>query len=275
LSIQNTVLASVNHIALPWQILPAEANEFDVVALKWPSLPVQVHVLDFKAVQKLHTAFYSVAAKFRREAEARNSRVVSINFRPDILRQVRNDGMESVLGHSIHHKISPNVGGSADTPEQIRSWITKYAVEAAREAMNTMFNATVAGDENYHETPKGELLNRFFKVAVIHGTGQRIKTVFRLFFERETLEALTRSANPTGVMDEELMLSIPGELINIIYTSVKSRLNDLRGYDLPPSLPSVTSPEQVQNTIRFGRGASWIPLVTPLGAYYLQIELGD
>jgi hypothetical protein len=278
LAIYNTVLATINHIALPEQVQDAEVNELDSVAVKWPMLPVHIHVLDFKGVKKLHKAFYKVAARFKKEAESKNAKVISVNFRPEILEQVIQDGMENALGHSKNMTLAQHLHAhtaSQDSLMQTRSWIVKYAVEAAREAMSIMFETTIAGDENYRETPKNISTSSFYKVAVVQGHSPKVKSTFRLYFERETLEALTRTVSPTPeILDEELLLSIPTELLNIIYTSVKSRMNDERGYDIPPGIPTLVDPKQLALEHSGFRDKSWIPLVSPLGPYYLQIELG-
>lgn len=272
----NTVLATINHITLPVQVLGDEVRDFEGVCASWFTLPVQVHVFDFKSVRKLHRSFYVSATKFKKEAEGMNMKVISINLSPELLVQLKNDGMERALGHlknlNLLEKPQPK-----DSRDEVRSWLSKYAVEAARLAMSTMFGTTVAADENYLEAPKEVATKKFFKVAIIQGDGTKVKVVFRLFFERSTLEALTKTiAVATGTpADEELLLSTATELLNIIYTSVKSKLNDDRGYDLPPALPSLQDAAPVNIELKSAKEANWIPLVTPLGAYYLQIELGS
>ncbi len=274
MSIQNTVLAHVNLIDLPGHVRAADATQFDRSSSKWPDLPVRIHVLDFKAVEALDSAFYSSAERFKRQVEAKNSKVVSINFRPEILTQVIKDGKEITLGHVRNLSLSQSVKVD-DSNEEAKTWMIKYSVQAARQAMDTMFNTTVAADENYREMPPSLADANFFKVATIDGFGVKRQSIFRLYFQRQTLESLTRTVlGPGGgPIDEETLLSIPCELLNIIYTSVKSRLNDERGYDLPPAIPKLLDPDRAPPTLGRGHNTSWIPMITALGAFYLQIEL--
>ncbi len=272
----NTVLATINHISLPSQLDGDDPKAFAAICAEWCLLPVQIHVLDFKGVEKIMPSFYPLATKFKKDAELRRTKLISINVSPRILERLKVDGMDLNFGYmkdtNLAHKPA-----SKDTLEEARTWMIKYAVEAGRAAMNMMFNTTVAADENYRETPKDFRPEKFYKVAIIRGDSPRFKAVFRLFFERSTLEALTKTiADSTGTeVDQELLLSTATELLNIIYTSVKSKVNDERGYDLPPAIPALLDPVQAaQDKGIMGRGASWVPFVTPLGAYYLQIELG-
>lgn len=274
-SITNTVLATINHINLPASLGSEDGKKFDTASAGWCDLPVQIHVFDFKNVTKMHRAFYPAAAKFKKDVESRSTKLISINLSPQILDQLKSDGMEKAFGYMKNVNLA-NKPATKDTLEETRTWLIKYSVEAGRAAMNMMFNTTVAADENYRETPKDFAPEKFFKVAIIRGDSARFKAVFRLFFEKNTLEGLTRTiADQTGTeLDQELLLSTATELLNIIYTSVKSKVNDERGYDLPPAIPALIDPQQAaQDKGVMGRGASWVPFVTPLGAYYLQIEL--
>lgn len=272
----NTVLATINHISLPSQLDGEDPKYFEVISAGWCLLPVQVHVFDFKGVEKIMPSFYPLATKFKKNAELHRTKLISINVSPRLLERLKADDMELTFGYMKDTNLAHRPT-SKDTLEEARTWMIKYAVEAGRAAMNMMFNTTVAADENYRETPKDFKAEKFFKVAIIRGDTPRFKVVFRLFFERNTLEALTQTiadATRTDV-DQELLLSTATELLNIIYTSVKSKVNDERGYALPPAIPALLDPVQAaQDKGIMGRGASWVPFVTPLGAYYLQIELG-
>jgi hypothetical protein len=274
-AIVNTVLASINHISLPSDVSSDDAKVLEAAVTAWLDLPVQIHVFDFKGVQKLHRAFYPPTAKFKKDAESKQTKLISINLSPEILAQIKADGVERAFGYMKNLNFN-NRPASRDSLEETRTWLIKYAINSGRAAMNMMFNTTVAADENYRETPKDFAPDKFFKVAVIHAESPRFSAAFRLYFEKATLEALARVTAETArtEVDQELLLSTASELLNIIYTSVKSKVNDERGYQLPPALPALVDPAQLaQEKGLVDHHASWIPFVTPLGAYYLQIDL--
>jgi hypothetical protein len=274
--ISSNVLATINHISLSGALAGEHAKSLDLLTKEWLELPVQIHVFDFKQVTKITKVFYASTLKFKREAELKQTKLVSINVNPEILAQLKADGMDRAFGYMANAMLNDRPPFK-DSLEEARTWLIKYAVEAGRNAMNAMFNTTVAADENYKETPSDFRPEKYFKVAVIHGDNTRFKTTFRLFFEKSTLEALSKTiADQTRTqVDTELLLSTATELLNIIYTSVKSKINDDRGYDLPPAIPSLVDPAQVaKETMPGGKSKSWVPFVTPLGAYYLQIEMG-
>ncbi len=274
-SFNNIVLETVNHISLPQAISKDDVKTFESHGLDWCKLPVQLHVFDFKALRSLHRSIYPAVLKFRSAAEANNAKLISINLNADLLEQLKKDGMDKPFGHLKNLKLL-DPPKSKDTPDEIRNWLIKYLVEAARAAMNTMFSTTVAADENYREITRDFNPESYYKIAMITADGPMMRARFRLYFQKATLEGLTRTMLSPGVIaDSETLESTATELLNIIYTTAKSKLNNERGYELPPAIPILISAAQALAAHKgSARDTSVIPLVTPLGAYYLELELG-
>ena len=237
-------------------------------------LPVEVHVFDFKNVEVVSNSFFEVFLKFKKNLLAKNIQVVSLNFKPHILEVLKKEGQDKALGATQGLDAlssAPPKEAELDT----RNWLIKYLVAASRSAMNTMFNTTVAADENYRESVKNFRLDQFDRIAFVEANSGKAKGKFYLCFDNKTLEALTRITikNPNILLDEELTSSTATELLNLIYNGAKSKINDERGYDLPNTIPTLIAPTEAQKLrLEDLKNVFVIPFATPVGTYYLEID---
>lgn len=272
--IQNIVIEKINHISLPAAINKDVAKDLETAATAWIELPVQIHVFDFRMVGKVHSSIYAPMAKFKKDLEKQNKgKVISINLRPDVLRQVQSDGMTAAIGY-VKQLANIEKAKNKDSAGEMRTWMIKYLIDAARDAMNTMFSVTVAADDKYSENHSDFGADRFFKVAAISAQSPLMKARLRLYFEKPCLEGLAKVISNNETADDELVSSTASELLNLIYGAAKSKLNNDRGYDFSPAIPVVIPVAQAL-TERKAQPAqlSLIPFVTPLGSYYLEVEL--
>ncbi len=252
----------------------AESGQLQGLAEKWAKLPVEVHVFDFKNVENVDPHFYDHFISFKKMAQAKNTQVISINFRPRMLEKIKKEGREKTLGYVASiDAVQPS--GAKDSDTEVRNWLVKYLVAASRSAMNTMFNTTVAADENYRENIKAFRLDEFYRIAYVEAKGRLISARFYLCFDKKTLEALTRIFLPSTTipLDDELISSTATELLNLMYGVAKSKINDERAYDLPNAIPVLISPsEAAKGRAADAKNICVIPFATPVGSYYLEID---
>jgi CheY-specific phosphatase CheX len=77
-------------------------------------------------------------------------------------------------------------------------------------------------------------------------------------------------------VDEETVESMASELLNLIYGQAKSHLNDQEGFSLPAAIPRLVRKDQFTSIRRSdsAQHLSILPLVTPLGSFYVEVDTG-
>lgn len=271
---KSNVVETVHYVEIPLAVASPEVDEFKKSAPTWLKLPVDVHVFDFKNVDKLTSQFYEHFLNFKKTAQSKNAQVISINFKPRILEKIVEDGQDSNFGY-VKSVSAAQPTGSKDSVAEVRNWLVKYLVTASRLAMNTMFNTTVAADENFRENAKDFQPEKYPKVAFVSANSRLVKAHFRLYFEQSTLVELTKLMIKRSVPDEETINSTATELLNLIYGGAKSNLNNDRGYDLPNAIPTlIPNSKAISSRSTNLKELCVIPFVTPLGSYFLEIDFG-
>lgn len=268
------LLESVNHVTFPREVTKETVREFDQLTVSWVNLKVQLHVLDLNQVARLHTSFFPKAVQFRKKVEEKSGcRMVSINAAPNIVEQMRNAGVLSALGY-LKNNNQVRKEKNEDTDAETREWIAKSLIESSRKAMTVMFKTTADIDEKFKDTIKNLHPERFSRISMIISVGPSARLTVRLYFEKPVLTKLIQQAMPDVTeVDETVLDSMATELLNITYNSAKSILNDERGYQMPVGMPSLVTPAQALSQ-RFGhwRDSRVIPIITPLGTYYVELE---
>jgi hypothetical protein len=270
-SFHSSIIETVHHVTLPQRIWTNEVGEFGTVSASWNDLPVIVHVLNFKTVNKIHPSFFPAVSKFKREIAASNqAKLVSINLNSEMLTVVRNAGMEQALGYLKGFKVMEQTP-TTDTPDQIKTHFVRQIVDGARHALDVMFKITVAGDENFRETVKTLDPARFAAASSLAFAGPAYKAKLFLYMDRPLLDALAKLICPEG-MDEATLQSMPSEILNIIYATARSKLNNDRGYRMPEAIPQITTAAAALLDRNLpSRQSMLLPFVTPVGQFYLEI----
>lgn len=270
---RSKVLNTIHYVEVPFATNHCEVEKFASQAKDWLNLPVDIHVFDLKNVKLIDDSFYMTFQKFKDAAEIKKHQVVSINIGPALLAELKARGKEKTFAQVKNLNLAQKPKAK-DYQVDVNLWVVKYSVVAARAAMNIMFNTTVAADENYRENYKNLDPEKFYRVAHMHIKGPTVSAEFRLLFDKKTLEALTRIYLPSGtLLDEEITDSTALELLNLIYSGAKSKLNEDRGYNLPTAIPTLEqiskSSEKMKRDIN---NLFLIPMATPVGTYYLEID---
>lgn len=270
--INNTVIEKINHVRLPPVITKETVKEIEEGLASWKDLPVQIHVFDFSVVLKLHPSLYAQILKFKKELEkSTRAKIISINFRPEILQKVQADGMELAIGY-LKNLANLDNNKKKDQGGEVKVWMMKYLIDSAREAMTTMFKFDVKASEGASTPPPSLTSENCYRVAAVSAEGHAFKTRLRLYFERSCIEGLARVVSDPGPTDEALVNSTATEVLNLIYGSAKSKLNNDRGYKLNPAIPTVIPFEQtVQERSATPLDTKWVSFATPVGSYYLEV----
>lgn len=263
----------VNYITIPEEVGKDDVKEFELLAIDWGKLSVQLHAFDFKQTTKVHASFYNSAVQFRKKLTSQTCKVVSLNVPQNILDQMKAAGVENAMGY-LKNFNSLKKTNTEDTPAQARLWLGKYLIDSARNAMSVMFKTTLNAEENFSETIKNMHPERFTQVSFLASEGPVLKANVRLYFEKKILENFVKAGLPSQTpADTETFNSMATELLNVIFSAAKSKLNDDRGYRMPTGIPALITPVQAM-TERKGhwRDSRVIPMTTPHGEFFVELE---
>lgn len=272
----NHMIATINYIECPMEVTSDLTKEFEKISKEWLTLPSKIHALDFRLVKKMHPSFYAELIRFQRTLLERGLKLVSINISQNIEEQLKKDGVIQVFGFIRDFKTVLNSRATKPSDEELRPILIKYLVEAARRAMETLFEVTVAADENFLENLKDFRTDNFHRAATMDVSSDALKAKFRLYFPKETLFNLTRKMVGETATDEETTNSTATELLNMIYGGAKSHLNEDKSYNLPPAIPTLVLKEQISSLPRLkdSKRTVCIPFASPLGTYHLEVDFG-
>ena len=88
-----------NHIVCPRIVTAESSKQFEAMIPGWISLPVAMHLLDFEKTEEIHTETYRHFVSFHRNLKLLQKELVSVNMNSNILKQINNDGLNTVFGH--------------------------------------------------------------------------------------------------------------------------------------------------------------------------------
>ncbi len=207
---------------------------------------------------------------FKKQVEhTGKAKLISININDYVIDRLKKAGMDGAIGHVKNLNLI-NKKLSSDTNDEVRSWLKIYLIDASKNTMGAMFGTTLSADLNFRDTIMRLHPERFVKVSKVTSLGPVVNVTLRLYFEQPVIEALTQAMIP-GPQDDETLASTATELMNMTYTAAKSKLNDERGYQMPAGLPALVNPKDVLKDHGIGETVV-IPMTTPLGGYFLEIE---
>ena len=272
---RNNAISTINYIECPAEIDAEAMKDFAAKIKVWPDLPSKIHALDFKKVKAISNDFYKLVAAFHKPLHEKGLRLVSINVPAPIEQKIKSQNMVAVFGILRDFNAMVGARGPEKTsPEEVRQTLIKYLVAAARRAMETLFEVTVAADENYLENLRKFQTHEFHRASVLSMKSELFSASFHLYFPQDTLVNLTKKMVGEAATDEETTNSTATELLNMIYGGAKSHLNDEKNYNLPPAIPTLVLKDQISQIKRSNdpRQMVIIPLASPLGIYFLEVD---
>lgn len=92
-----TIKDKVQTISLPEVFSDEAAKEFDIESKSWLLGDAHLYVLDFKKVETLLKSEYRVILSFCTTAAKVDKKVVSVHVSPQLIKQFKKDGVESMI----------------------------------------------------------------------------------------------------------------------------------------------------------------------------------
>jgi hypothetical protein len=256
---------------------PAMPSIEDVAYLEgqipaWTALPVALHILDLKGMTRGTEPFFRAIKAFAGKLKA--GQLVCLNVGEDLQREIAARKLQSTFNTRSLQDLDSR---KPIEDGELRRLLIRYLIRAAYSAVEVALNSTVSCDENYLARIDKVPFNEFDLISVVDVRGDFLNAQFRLCASKAVLERLAaRMLGATTVIETDMIESMALELLNLIYGHAKSNLNDQEGFRLPSAIPQLLKKNQFGQIKRSTSPAdiSILPLVTPMGAFYVEIDFG-
>ncbi len=273
--IVDRVLERIHYIHLPKVLTAADLVFIEAQLNSWKSLDVEIHVIDMAGLPQAHHRFFVAMKNFSDMIQPR--RLVSLNMTDSVYKEVVNRNLETTFNRILQFPDDLYAKKKLGDDELKRTLI-RYMIRAAYSAVEVALRSTVSCDENYLAKAESVPYSQFDMMAVVDVKNDFLKAQFRLCASAEVLRKCARAMlGPDASIDQEVIDSMASELLNLIYGQAKSHLNDRESFRLPPVIPKVIGKKQFSEIRRSSspQQLSILPLVTPLGSFYVEIDTGS
>lgn len=267
---QFTKKDSGNHILIqcPKVLDEAAATDFNSQSKAWLLGSVEHFVLDLEAVETIEREFYKAVLMFKTTLRRDEKTVSSINIKPELLQQVRDDGVEPAFRpiRSLS-ELKAKAGTAAKAPLNV-AFINPFLV-AVQKTLEVQCKTKVKILKPYlkKESVKNIAIASVLALNSNNFSGSVVlcfsESVFLKIYENMFEEKVT-------TITPEIQ-DAAGELLNIIYGMAKIELNKA-GYNFLKALPTVMAGEQINVRYSGAKPAVVIPFETDVGEFHLEIE---
>ncbi|MGE0632239.1 MAG: chemotaxis protein CheX [Pseudobdellovibrionaceae bacterium] len=238
----------------------------------WVLDPIDLITFDFRKTLDLRNSSYRPLLNLCQLLKKAGKKVVSVNFEERILRQVKLDGVASALN------CVPNYGEylAGHFPQKknaldvrlINPFLeaTQLTLERQTQTQCTPHKPLLVGNEE-----KAALLDVAIAGVIALNTEQFSGTISLAFPEKVFLKIYE---SMVGEKVESLTPDIEdaaGELLNIIYGSAKTKLNEELGFKFSPALPTILSGEKIRIRQQTSQKIIVLPFETQHGPFQIEI----
>ncbi len=273
--ISSTVLEGVNYISVGAGLSDEDVRQFEQNLPQWANLPVELHVLDMKNLSGVPERFFKAINNFAGLLSLRHTNLISINVSDVLFGEITRHGLAHVFNRveSVTSALTQKKRELSET--ELKRLLFKYLIRAAHLALEVTCNSTVTCDENYMSNPARVPYEKIDLISVIDVRGEFLNAQFRLCASSDVLTELAKAMLSLPVVEPEMVESMAQELLNLIYGNAKSNLNENESFRLPPAIPKLyRRPDFKQIKRSTPPQLTVLPLVTPLGSFYVEVDFG-
>ncbi|AGH95422.1 chemotaxis protein CheX [Pseudobdellovibrio exovorus] len=263
-------------IELPKDMDKECATNLNIEIKNWLLQPAQLFVLDFREVSELNQLCYHPLLVLSQNIKMADKKLVSFNFKPSLLNQLKNDGMSSALNciHDIREYFKQEKSAQTKPQKQIDVSMVNPFLAATKKTLELQANVQCEPlkpqftyvDNKVYEQP-------IAIVGVISISTEKFKGSVTLAFPEKIFLKIYESM--FGEKHEHINHEIEdaaGEILNIIYGSAKTVLNQEFGYQLKPELPTILSGERINIRQKTNEKVIILPFNTQHGQFQVEIS---
>lgn len=260
------------HIITCPAIMEATDNTLEAMVKSWLITETEIHILDFKDVTEVKQTCYRPLLQFNQGLKQNGKKLFCMNVSKTVQPKMNQDGLSSVFVSvkSVEEavqlvKAKAGAAKSGIDVEFINPFIT-----ATQTVLETQASTPVKPGKPYAKKPQENLPMEI--AGVISLTNPHFTGSISLCFKADVF--LKIYENMVGEKHDKITPEIEdaaGELLNIIFGTAKTILNDQKGYTLEKAIPSILSGEKL--TLRHQSSAPVIllPFESPAGLFHLEV----
>jgi CheY-specific phosphatase CheX/anti-anti-sigma regulatory factor len=259
---------AIFEIKCPQKLDAQAAQEFADQSKAWMMSDATHFALDLADVKIMNRDFYRAVIKLKQVLKPDGKVVCSLNVSEEMLKQLRDDGVEAVFVpvHSREELLHPKPSASSS--------LNTLLLQAFLRATKTTFEVQA-------QTPIS-ILKPYPRTGVVQGTviGAEIALdsngpIGSFYLGLSTPVFLKIYENMFGEKHETIgpeMQDAAAEFVNIIYGLAKTELNP-KGHRFAPAFPVVLFGEKLATAQRRPRPAIVVPFETSVGRFHIELEI--
>lgn len=266
-------------LQLPEKLTEKEVTDFKNQISGWLLAPVDFFVLNFQPTVVIERAFYQAFLQFRGILKSSDKNVYSINLTPELLAQIKNDGLDQALSPATDIEaarksftreqaaknqidlefITPFLKGTKSVlesqcklPLQV---LRPFVLQNPITGQGSLENAAIAASLNFSS-------DRLSGNLVLSFTEELFRKAYEGMFE-ESLSEITKESEDAV-----------GELLNMIYGAGKVELN-LKGHGFLKAFPVILRGSQIGLREKKGTRTVVVPFEGGGSRLHLEIEFEE
>lgn len=269
-AIDGRVLGKVHYITFPEQLSSSDLSLLESKLGEWSSLPVEMHVLDLKGLTVGHERFFRALKTFREWLG--QTQIASINVSDDLYKEILRLKMDTVFNRIrvFPDDLYPKKQVSDADKKRL---LIRHLIRSAYSAVEVALRSTVSCDENYLIKFEKVPFDEFDLVSIVDVRNDFMTAQIRLCASVAVLKKLASAMVDSKNIDDPLIESMAMEMLNLIYGGAKSKLNNDESFRLPSVIPRLLRRAQFAEIKRNPQNISILPLVTPLGSFYVEVDI--
>ena len=274
-SIKQKVEGNILKIELPELMDKDFSTELAVEVKQWLLQPTVLYALDFKNVREMKQSCYHSLLVFSQNIKMADKKIVSYNFKEQIENQVKLDGISSALNYVIDFNkyLSQEFPKTAAAPQLDVKIINPFLM-ATKNTLEKQANVKCEPLKPVLASVDGKTYIEPIALAgVISLSTDTFKGTITLAFSEKVFLSIYESM--IGEKHEKINNEIKdaaGEILNIIYGTAKTVLNQEHGYQLKPALPTVLSGEKINIRQQTKNKVIVLPFNTQFGQFQVEIS---
>lgn len=247
------------------------AEQFSIQSKSWLLSGVEALVFDFQQVKEIKAQAYRAFVTFHQLISKTEIRHASVHVGTNIAQQMKADGLQAVF-NPITEKASDKVTTKKSPFDVVLINAFCSATKKTLEVQAGM-QVTVQKPQLVRLDEKNPISSigivGIMNLATDHFCGS-----LTLMFSAEVfLKIYERMIGETHTEISHEIEDAAGEILNIIYGTAKTELNQQPGYNLKPILPTVLSGGKLNVRQRTSQMIIQLPFETDLGTFYIEVAV--
>ncbi len=261
-------------IKLPIELDAKFADEMMVESKSWLIMSVESFVFDFKNVSKINMQAYRAFIVFAKLVKQGDKKVVSINMQSRLASQLKSDG----IIQAFNPFTSEDIAKSAATVKPRETFdvnIINPFIEAVTNTLKVQAQTPChPGKPHMLKVEDKKYAPGVGIVGIITLATTKLNGTISLVFSEPVF--LKIYENMFAEKHDKITGDIQdcaAELLNIIYGTAKTKVNEMPGYDLQPAIPTVLSGEKMNLHQKTKEKVIILPFESSVGPFQMEIAL--